>query len=289
VTSRLAGKGAIVTGGTRGIGAAIARAFVQEGAHVLVAARTPDDVEATVAELRSTAPPGVVVAGSPLDVGDPAACAAVVATATEVLPALDVVVNSAGVLGPVGRIDEVPWDEWLAALTIDLVGAAALMRAVLPHLRAQRRGAVIQLSGGGATKGQPRRTAYAASKAGVVRLVESVAGEVRDDGVTVNAIAPGAINTRFLDDLLAAGEDRAGPEAWAEAQRQRASGGAGPERAVQLAVLLASDDGRGITGRLISAIWDDWESLPARAGSLDDEAFTLRRVVPEPSVGTDAR
>jgi 3-oxoacyl-[acyl-carrier protein] reductase len=191
-------------------------------------------------------------------------------------------VSNAGVLGPVGPLTDVDWDEWVAAIAVDLIGPAALMRAALPRFRAHGWGRVIQLSGGGATKPQPFRSAYAAAKAGVVRLVETVAGEVLEHGITVNAIAPGAINTRFLDDLLAAGPDRAGAAGWAEAQRQAGSGGSSPRPAAELAVLLASDRGAGITGRLLSAMWDDWATLPERADALaSTELYTLRRLTEE--------
>ena len=278
----LAGLGAIVTGASRGIGLAIATAFVRSGAHVVACAREAGTLAQAVDALRSAAPPDRVVEGVPADVADPAAVRVLVERAVAVLPSLDVLVSNAGVLGPVGPLTDAPWDEWAAAIAVNLLGPALLMREALPHLRAHGRGRIIQLSGGGATKAQPFRSAYAASKAGVVRLVETIAGEEAVHGVTVNAIAPGAINTRFLDELLAAGPDQAGEAGWAEAQRQLASGGSAPEPAARLAVLLASARGAGITGRLLSAIWDDWEGLPERADSLEgSELYTLRRLTEE--------
>ncbi len=216
------------------------------------------------------------------DVADPDAVMALVERAVAAMPSLEVVVSNAGVLGPVGSLTDVPWDEWAAAVAVNLLGPALLMRAALPHLRAHGRGRIIQLSGGGATTAQPFRSAYGASKAGVVRLVETVAGEEAVHGVTVNAIAPGAVNTRFLDELVAAGPERAGAAAWAEAQRQLETGGSSAEPAARLAVLLASARGAGITGRLLSAIWDDWESLPGRAALVaGTDLYTLRRLTEE--------
>ncbi len=278
----LEGLGAIVSGASRGIGLAIARTFLAAGAHVVACGRDPSALDAAVVELRTGVPPGRVVEGVPTDVADPAAVRALVDRAVAVLPSLDVLVSNAGVLGPVGALTDVPWDEWTAAIAVNLVGPALLMRAALPHLRAGGRGRIIQLSGGGATKAQPFRSAYGASKAGVVRLVETIAGEEAVHGVTVNAIAPGAINTRFLDELVAAGPERAGEAGWAEAQRQLASGGSSPEPAARLAVLLASARGAGITGRLLSAVWDDWEGLPDRAAEVAaTELYTLRRLTEE--------
>jgi NAD(P)-dependent dehydrogenase (short-subunit alcohol dehydrogenase family) len=251
---------------------------------VVACGRDGDALAAAVGQLRTVG--GVtadrVVVGVPADVGDAATVRALVQRAVAVLPSLDVLVSNAGVLGPVGPLSDVPWDDWAAAIAVNLLGPALLMRAALPHLRAHGRGRIIQLSGGGATKAQPFRSAYGASKAGVVRLVETIAGEEAVHGVTVNAIAPGAINTRFLDELVAAGPERAGEAAWAEAQRQLADGGSTPERAARLAVLLASAQGAGITGRLLSAIWDDWEGLPERATEVaGSELYTLRRLTEE--------
>jgi 3-oxoacyl-[acyl-carrier protein] reductase len=278
----LAGRGAIVTGASRGIGLAIAEAFVAAGADVVACARHERELTAAVDRLRGHAPPGRIVEAVVADVSEPASVGTLTARAAAVLPSLDVLVSNAGVLGPVGPLDEVAWDDWVHAVAVDLLGPALLMRAVLPHFRSRRHGRIIQLSGGGATKPQPFRSAYAAAKAGVVRLVETVAGEVRDHGITVNAIAPGAVNTQLLDDLLAAGPERAGAAGWAEAQHQLASGGSPPEPAARLAVMLASDRGAGITGRLLSAVWDDWEGLPDRADALAaSELYTLRRLTEE--------
>ena len=112
----------------------------------------------------------------------------------------------------------------------------------------------------------------------MVRLTETVAEEVKEYGIRVNAIAPGAVNTRLLDQVLEA-QERAGKEFYVKACEQKRSGGTPPEKAVELAVFLASTAAAGITGRLISAVWDDWKSLPDRATELERSAmFTLRRI-----------
>ena len=123
------------------------------------------------------------------------------------LGGLDVLVSNAGVYGPKGPIEEVDWDEWVAG---DRHQPARARSLLLPGRRCRTCGAsgygkIINLSGGGATAPLPRLSAYAASKAAVVRLAETLAEEVRGAGIDVNAIAPGALNTRLLDEVLAAG------------------------------------------------------------------------------------
>jgi len=194
---------------------------------------------------------------------------------------LDVLVNNAGVYGPKGRIEDVDWEEWEDALRINLFGSVLSCRSVVPHMRANGYGKIIQLSGGGATSPLPRLSAYAASKAAVVRFAETLAEELREDGIDVNAVAPGALNTRLLTEVLDAGPEQVGPAFYERALEQRERGGTPLERGAALCVFLASAASDGITGKLISAPWDAWESLPDHATELtESDVYTLRRIVP---------
>ncbi len=254
----LAGRTAIVTGGTRGLGLEIARAFVAAGAKVLVTGRDHAALDASGLD------------GVRADVGDAAACAEVVGRAGEPT----ILVNNAGILGPVGRVEDVGWDAWVETLRVNLLGTVLMCRAVLPGMRDRGYGKIVNLSGGGATGPRANFSAYAASKAAVVRFTETIADEVRGTGIDVNAVAPGALNTRMRDEVLAAGPERAGAEYAATLERGETSF----EPATRLAVFLASAASDGISGRLIAALWDDWEAFPGTA--MDADAYTLRRIVP---------
>ena len=198
----------------------------------------------------------------------------------DALPDLDIVVNNAGIYGPKGLSEEVDWLEWVRAIEINLFGSVLVARAVLPHLKRRGYGKLIQLSGGGATAPLPNLSAYAASKAAIVRFMETLAHEVRADGIDVNAIAPGALNTRMLDEVIAAGPEQVGAAFYARAVEQQASGGTPLEHGANLAVYLASAESDGITGRLLSAVWDPWATLgDHRAELADTDVFTLRRIV----------
>jgi 3-oxoacyl-[acyl-carrier protein] reductase len=184
------------------------------------------------------------------------------------------------VYGPFGLLEEADWSEWVRAIEINLFGSVIPMRAVLPHFKTQAHGKIIQLSGGGATNPLPRIGAYAASKAAIVRLAETIAEECKGLGVDVNAIAPGALNTRLLDDVLAAGPEKVGPEFFTRAMRQKETGGVPLDHGTALAVFLASTASNGITGRLISAVWDRWSDWPAHVEELGrSDAYTIRRIV----------
>jgi NAD(P)-dependent dehydrogenase (short-subunit alcohol dehydrogenase family) len=194
---------------------------------------------------------------------------------------VDVLVANAGVYGPKGSIEDVDWAEWVKAIQINLMGTVYCCRAFLPLLKKSSRGKVLILSGGGATKPMPYISAYAASKAGVVRFGETLAEEVRGFGIDVNMIAPGALNTRMLDEILLAGPDKVGEACYEGAVKQQLSGGASMEHGADLCVLLATSETDGVTGRLISAQWDPWEQLNEFKDELmDTDIYTLRRVLP---------
>lgn len=281
MTRVLEGRGAIITGASQGLGLAIARAYVEAGASVLLCARNSAMLESARAEVTALARPGQHVLASAADVSDRHQVEALADRAIRELPNLQVLVNNAGVSGPVGPSESVDWDAWTRAIEINLFGSVLMCRALLPHFRRQRSGKILQLSGGGATSPMPRLSAYAAAKAAIVRFAETLALEVRDDGVDVNAIAPGAMNTRMLREQIDAGPAAAG-EAYHERIAKIAEDGGTPlEQPAALAVFLGSNASNGITGRLISAVWDPWQELPSHQAELKGtDIYTLRRITP---------
>jgi NAD(P)-dependent dehydrogenase (short-subunit alcohol dehydrogenase family) len=277
----LDGRSALITGASQGLGLAIAREFVAAGASVLVCARDAERLEEARRELAALARPGQQVRAEAADVGSRDDVDRLAAAALAAFPDLHILVNNAGVYGPMGAIEEVDWDDWLAAVTVNLFGSVLACRALLPHFKTRRYGKIIQLSGGGATNPLPRISAYAASKAAVVRFAETLAEEVREYGIDVNAVAPGALNTRLLDQVLESGPERVGGGFYARALKQKEGGGAPLERGAALAVFLASAASDGITGRLVSAVWDPWERLGDHRADLErSDVYTLRRIVP---------
>jgi NAD(P)-dependent dehydrogenase (short-subunit alcohol dehydrogenase family) len=277
----LEGRTAIVTGASQGLGVAIARAYVAAGASVMLCARDGALLERARLEIAPPDGSAQTVLAHAADVSRPGDVDRLVAAAMEAWSRVDILVNNAGIHGPIGAAEDVDWEQWVQTIAINLFGSVLMCRALLPHFKARRSGKIVQLSGGGATKPMPRASAYAASKAAVVRFVETLAEEVREYGIDVNAIAPGALNTRMLDDVLAAGPDRAGQPFYQRAVAQMERGGESLEEGAALAVFLASAAGDGITGRLVSAIWDPWDRLAElRDELLRTDVYTLRRIVP---------
>ena len=252
---------------------------MREGASVVIAARDAAMLDNVRAELAALAKAGQHVVARPCDVSKPDAVLDLVESSVEAFPALDILVNSAGIYGPKGAIEDTDWSAWVRAIEIDLFGAVLLSRAIVPHLKQRGYGKIIQLSGGGATTPMPRLSAYATAKAGVVRFSESLALELADHHIDVNCIAPGALNTRMLDEILEAGPDVVGAEFYQRSLKQKDSGGAGLAKGAALAVFLGSRDSDGITGRLLSAVWDPWQDLAAHKDELaKTDIYTLRRI-----------
>jgi len=280
VSDELSGRSALVTGASHGLGLEIARRFVAAGASVCICARSAADLESAAEQLREFASGGARILARTADVSDAGDVAALTGAALERFGQLEILVNNAGVYGPMGPIEDVDWEAWVAAIKINLLGSVLVARALVPHFKARRYGKIIQLAGGGATAPMPQISAYAASKAGVVRFAETLAGELREHGVDVNAVAPGALNTRMLDEVLQAGPERVGQAFYDRAVKQHGSGGAGLDRGADLACFLASAASDGITGKLISALWDPWAELGEHAADLESDVYTLRRIVP---------
>jgi NAD(P)-dependent dehydrogenase (short-subunit alcohol dehydrogenase family) len=276
---KLAGKRAVITGASQGLGQSIAKMFAKEGADVLICARSAEDLRLAEEQIRAEAR-GKVAAKS-ANIAMEADVRALVEDAADKFGGLDILVCNAGIYGPKGPIDELDWTSWVEAIQINLLGTVLCCRLFLPLLKQSRRGKIILLSGGGATKPLPFLSAYATSKAGVVRFGETLAGELAGCGIDVNSVAPGALNTRMLQEVLDAGPDKVGPAFYRAAIEQREKGGTPLDAGANLCLYLASDESNGITGKLISATWDPWREFAKHREDLaKTDIYTLRRIVP---------
>jgi NAD(P)-dependent dehydrogenase (short-subunit alcohol dehydrogenase family) len=278
----LVGRNAIITGANQGLGLAIARAYIEQGANILICARDIQKLQSAYDELRLLARSGQVVEKLQADVSSQKDVEALIQFALEKFQQIHILVNNAGVYGPKGKIEDVNWDEWEQAIRINLFGSILVARAILPHFRKHHYGKIIQLSGGGATNPLPFISAYAASKAGIVRFMETLAEETREDRIDINSIAPGALNTRLLDEVLEAGPETVGKVFYDRAIKQKENGGASLGKGAELSVFLASPASDGVTGKLISAVWDPWQNFSEHQQDLvKSDIYTLRRIVPK--------
>ncbi len=278
MANRLAGKSGLITGASRGLGRRLAAAFWAEGATLMLVSRSGAALQEVVASLPER--PGQRAFVHEGDLADPRAVEAIVAAARRDLGALDVLVNNAAVQGPIGPAWQNPWEGWAATLQVNLLSPVRLCQLCVPWLAERGRGKIVNLSGGGATAARPRFSAYATAKTGLIRFSETLAEEARSLGIDVNCVAPGVMRTALLQEVLDSG-DAAGPRESAIASKAFAGEADSSASAAELCVFLASAESDGITGKLVSAVWDPWEALPAHRGDLErTDVYTLRRVVP---------
>lgn len=274
----LDGKVALVTGASRGLGLEIAMRLAADGASLALVARDREALESASKQIAACYPDADSVRTFRADFTLQGEIDALADWALEQWRAIDVLINNAAVQGPIGQFEQADWSQWKSVFEVNVFAPARLAQRMIPAMRRQRSGKIINISGGGATSPRPDFSAYAASKCALVRLTETLAEELRDSRIDVNAVSPGAMNTRMLDEVIAAGPDAAQRE-YASALKRQKEGGANATRAAGLVSWLASSASNGITGKLISAVWDDWERLDQRRQELEKtELFTLRRV-----------
>jgi len=234
----LRGKVALVTGGSRGIGRAIAVAYAQNGANVFVCGRNVNDIEAALREMRQT---GGVVDGVPGDVGKAEDVEHIVHKAVQRFGAIDVLVNNASILGPREPIAHYPLAAWSEVMRINLTGPFLITRAVLSIMLERNSGSIINVTSGVGRRGKARWGAYAVSKAGLENFTQVLADEVSQAGIRVNSVNPAATRTQMRAEAYPAEDPSALPA---------------PEEITPLFVYLASDASAGVTGQALEA--RDW-------------------------------
>jgi NAD(P)-dependent dehydrogenase (short-subunit alcohol dehydrogenase family) len=264
-------KGVLITGAGRGIGKRLAIGFAAAGARVGLLARSQPELDLAKLEIQHAGGAALRIRAEVRDFEQMCAAAD---RMRAVFGGVHILIAAAGVQGPIGPLAEAAPRHWAETIAINLVGIMHSCRAVLPQMIERRSGKLILLSGGGAANPRPGFSAYAAAKAGVVRMAETLAEEVRDCNVQVNCIAPGASYTHMTDEILHAGE-RASRKEIEDAEHVRLTGGIAPEKQIQLALFLASARSNHVSGKLIH-VNDDWKRLERE--NANPELFTLRRV-----------
>ena len=267
----LTNAGVLVTGAGRGIGKRLAIGFAAAGNRVALLARSKAELDLAHLEIEHAGGNALRIRA---DVTDYEQVNAAVDRMRVQYGEVNVLICAAAIPGPIGPFVEQAPKAWADTIHTNLIGVMNACKAVLPHMIARREGKIIVLSGPGATMARPNFSAYAASKAALVGLVETISEEIREHNVQINCMAPGGTYTHMTDEILRAGE-RAGWRETEEALQVRQTGGVAPEKQIQLALFLASQQSNHISGKLIH-VSDDWRKL--RSDNIHPEAFTLRRL-----------
>lgn len=265
----------ILTGSSTGIGRGLAEHLLAQGHEVWGIARS--DQSDFAAKFRGK------FRASRADVGEWEQLATAANEVKSAWATIDGIIACAGLQGEVGRAVTCDPRKWSDTVRANLDGTFFTIRAFHPLLASGRgRAKVVCFSGGGSTKARSHFSAYGVAKTGVVRLVETIAEEEKGRPLDINAIAPGAINTRLTEEVLALGPQVVGEAEYQAAVKQKASGGASLAKVFGLIDWLLSPASDGITGRLISAPWDPWPTFASQREALaGSDIYTLRRIVPE--------
>jgi NAD(P)-dependent dehydrogenase (short-subunit alcohol dehydrogenase family) len=266
----LAGQVALVTGGGRGIGRAIARELAAAGAAVAVAARSDDQIAEVAGAIQSEGGRSLAVQA---DVTDRCAVDRMVAATERELGPVDLLINNAGVFGPIGPIWEIDPDEWWQGVASHLRGTMLCSRAVLPGMIERRRGRIINVASRSGAGTQPYTSGYAVAKAGVLRFTDHLAAETRGKGVSVFAIYPGRVQTAMTDELT---ESAAGRK-WLPGEREAREGQwLSADRAARLCAALATGRADVLSGRFFG-VYEDLDDLTRRADEIErNDLYTLR-------------
>jgi NAD(P)-dependent dehydrogenase (short-subunit alcohol dehydrogenase family) len=255
----------VLTGSSSGIGKFLADALDSAGHCVCRIARSPQEGFAF-----------------PADVSDWAAMRGCAEGVSKKWSAVDGLICCAGIQEPIGPAMEMDPAAWRKNLAVNLDGTFLAIRAFHPLLsKSSSQAKVVCFSGGGATGPRPNFSAYSVSKAGVVRLVETLAAEWQGQPMDINAIAPGAVFTRMTEQVLARGAEAVGKNEFERASKQSRDNAGELARVLGLVEFLLSPRSDGISGKLISAVWDPWEKLDEFKADLHGDIYTLRRIVPK--------
>ena len=285
-TRSLDGMVALVSGGGRGLGRQLSARLAEAGAAVGLVARSPGELAAAVGEINRA---GGVASAVAVDVTDIRAAAAAVSELRQRLGAADILINNAGLSGPVGPAWEVQPAEWWQAIEVNLGGAFVLSQLALAHMIPAGSGRIINITSYAGVYRWPLMSAYAASKAALVKLTETLAEETRPHGVSVFSVDPGLLPIGLGEVALRSRADQQTPEGrvhrWIRDQFT-AGRGADPEEATRLILALASGNMDRLSGRHLS-VTDSLDTLLSRMDQIErDDLHTLRLRVAG-SAGTD--
>lgn len=266
----------LIPGGSRGIGKEIARALCSQF-KVVILGRDNKSLIETQEELASSEK---IVEIQQLDLGNLEQVHLVCKKIKDELGTPFGIVMSAAIHGEIGLFSQVSFEGWSSAIQVNFLGAAKFVHEFIPEMIAKKSGRVIFFSGGGQGSMQGF-SAYVSSKGAVWRLTETLGLELAPFNVFVNAIAPGAVNTKLLSNLLEAGPQRVGELEYSKGTKQKITGGDSPQLAVSLVEFLLSEKSHGLFGKTLSAKWDNYKDFTAAEieKMARSDIYTFKRVV----------
>ncbi len=260
---------AIITGGCRGIGKALAESFTKDGALVVIASENKTELTHTANTL------GVDYLKT--DVTKIDEVKRLIEYTVDKYEKIDILINAAGMQVPIGSLNDISAEAWIKTIELNLIGTMLCCKFSLPFMIDKKKGKIVNFGGGGAINPRPNFSAYASSKAGVLRFTETLAEEVRQFNIDVNSIHPGSVNTQMNIDVVSAGLEMAGESEYQNALDVKSGKTISMVDVQEFVTFLSSNDSDGITGRTLYNQWDDWRNLKKETLK-DNSLYTLRRI-----------
>lgn len=269
------GKSVIVTGGSRGIGKAVAKNFFDQGASVLICSRSKSEVTSACSEID---PSRKKCFGIKADVSVIKDCGRLIKYAVKKFGKIDILINNAGIYGEIGKLETSNLKNWAKTIEVNLLGAVNCTKFAILFMKKSRGGKIINFAGAGVggKKGLPNFSAYYTSKISIAGFTETIAEELKQDNIQINCISPGPVNTGITDYLLAQGIKKTGKQMYQQALNQKKESKNTPDLAIKMINFLCSKKANHLSGRLFSSKWDSITLLQ----SLNNEGdmFKLRRI-----------
>jgi NAD(P)-dependent dehydrogenase (short-subunit alcohol dehydrogenase family) len=276
----LTGKKILLTGGFQGLGLSLAESIIRSGASLVICGRSKSNMDRAKKIIERLGAQSQTLFVTQCDVTNQSEIDILYSTTKSKIGNIDVLINNAGIIGPIDTFLEIDPIDWLKVFDVNLFGSIRMIRKFLPDMLEQGWGKIIQLSGGGATSPISGMTAYAASKTAIVRFIETISEEHKGSGIDFNSVAPGMMKTKLLDQMRVAGAKNLGEKLFDKVLKKSMSEADSMVQANELILFLCSQDSNGISGKLISAEWDNWRAWPDKILELQNsDIYTLRRII----------
>ncbi len=252
-------KNILITGGSQGLGLNVAQYFYKLGSNIIICAREKKKLDDIKQFFKKNKKQIIII--EKCDVAKFHEVDVFFNKILKKIKNIDILINNAGIYGPKGKLEDLSWKEYQKTLNINLLGSIYFIKKVIPYFKKRKKGKIIQMSGGGAASPLPFFSAYATSKAGIVRFVENIAKELMSYKIDINAIAPGPINTRMLDEVLRENPKTIGRSFYKKSLEQKKNGGTDIMKIIKCVEFLCHKKSDGISGKLISVLWDNWNDF----------------------------
>jgi len=272
-------KSVLITGASSGIGFEISKQFLYHGADLIICSSNLSKIKKAYKKLSLIKNKNQKIFHMRVDISSKQQIKKLIRQTIKKFKKIDILINNAGIYGPKGSSETLNWNEWKNTLDINLLGSIYMTNKIIPHFKKKRYGKIIQISGGGAASAFPFFSPYSVSKVGIVRFIENISIELKKYNIYANSIAPGPVNTRMLDQVLKAGPKKVGKNFFQKSIKQKKQGGTDINKVLNLIEFLAHKKSDKISGKLISALWDNWKVFPKNKRILNSSDIgNLRRI-----------